>query len=101
MSHRLPGNHGVWVKRVRIVSKGGDGDAVLRAEGVYVVRLGAGEAGHVDVRNPGKLAFGFADAPAHDLDALELLGSSEFEDLVQSELREDGSYKSQLHKVMS
>ncbi len=70
------------------------------AKGVDVVGLGPREAGHVNVRDAGELAFGLADGPAHDLDAGEPLGGGEFKDLVEVEFRKDGSDESKFHNQL-
>jgi hypothetical protein len=49
----------------------------------------------------GKLSFGLADRPAHDLDAREPFCGGEFEDLTQVEFGQDGGDESQFHIVIN
>jgi len=97
MIHLALGRGAIRIQRVRVIAQPAETHAVFGAKGVHVVGSGPGETAHVQVRDPGELALGLADRPAHDLDTVEALAGGEFQNLVQAEFREDGGDESEFH----
>jgi len=82
---------------VGIVAEGADGDFGVGHDAASVVGLGGGEVGDVDVRDAGVAAFGLADGPAHDFDAVVGGLAGEAGDIGEGEFGEDGGDEAEMH----
>ena len=56
-----------------------------------------GESSDVEMSDTGKLALGFADRPAHGLDAGKSLRAGKLENLFKTEFGKDGGDESEFH----
>lgn len=82
---------------VGIIAEGADRDFGVGHDAAGFVGLGGGEVGDVDVRDAGVTAFGLADGPTHDLDAIVAAISSEAGDIGEGQFGEDGGDEAELH----
>jgi len=87
-------------QRIGVVSQSGDGHAGQSHELTNFAGLFRAEVAGVHVRHARVTPLGLAPRPAHQLDARKALGRCEPHDLVQAEVRQNGTHETQLHGVV-